>query len=319
MLSRVADSLYWMSRYLERAEHTARVLDVNRHGLLDQKADVTRARWTRVLRSLRVDLPQAAPSDLAQTIALDGDLPDSIVRCVAAARQNAREVREEISSEMWEQINRLHLFARAQTGGDTWENKAHVFFHKVKHGSHLFQGLTDSTMSHNAGWQFIQLGRYLERVAATVNLLDAHVDMVALTNGNGRALPSQSQQDWAGLLKSCTALEAYSRVHTATIQPARAVEFLLLDAAFPHSVRFGSTMVERALDALADGVPTLKHSDLLRTAGRLTSATRLYDITEMIHEGLTGHLAQIRDRCERIHQGVYDTFITYTVEFAVND
>ncbi|MEM8599020.1 MAG: alpha-E domain-containing protein [Bacteroidota bacterium] len=319
MLSRVADSLYWMSRYLERAEHTARVLDVNRHGLLDQKTDVTQKRWTRVLRSLRVDLPDAAPSNLARTVALDPALPDSIVRCVAAARQNAREVREEISSEMWEQINRLHLFVRAQQSGDDWENQAHGFFHKVKHGSHLFQGLTDSTMSHNEGWQFIQLGRYLERVAATVNLLDAHVNMAALSNGNGRALPSHSQQDWAGLLKSCTALEAYSRVHTANIQPDRAVEFLLLDAAFPHSVRFGSTMVERALDALADGAPTLKHSDLLRTAGRLTSATRFYDLSEMIYEGLPSHLDQIRGRCERIHQGVYDTFITYTVEFAVSD
>ena len=233
MLSRVADSLYWMSRYLERAEHTARVLDVNLHGGLDQRPESSRPRWGRVLQSLSVPVTGAALDDPQSTIdrlTFDPAHPSSVVACIVSARQNAREVREQISTEMWEQLNRMFLHVQ-RTKQRSSDAQAYEFFQVIKQGSHLFQGITSTTLSREEGWYFIQLGRYLERVTATVNLLDAHLAPHA-----GEPLDPMASADqyleWVGLLKSCGALEAYWRVHTANIVAHKGTAFLLLDRDF---------------------------------------------------------------------------------------
>src|SRR5438270_2385277 len=177
MLSRVADNLYWMSRYLERAEHTARLLDVNLHGMLDQTAESADHRWDRVLTALSTSLPDGAGHDpyrITQALTTDASNPASIVSCVAGARDNARQVWEQISSEMWEQINRLYLSVSRKRMDEIWQGEPHAFFVDVKEGVHLFQGITDATMTHGEGWQFIQVGRSLERAGETAILLDAH-------------------------------------------------------------------------------------------------------------------------------------------------
>jgi len=172
MLSRVADSLYWMSRYLERGEHTARVLGTQLNLMLEQDPKSSDRRWLRVLASLghAGEFPEDSdPFALAQTHALR-----QITDGIGFARENARQVREQISSEMWEQLNRLfHEVKRMESAG-LWKSQPLDFLAVILESSHLVQGVTDSTMNHGEGWQFIQVGRFIERAAAIARLLDIY-------------------------------------------------------------------------------------------------------------------------------------------------
>src|SRR6202789_2954564 len=177
MLSRVADSLYWMSRYLERAEHTARLIDVDFQLRLDQSPEAGAGRWLRLLEASQVAPPVDGKIDaatLTHLLTLDRANPSSIIACVAAARENLRQVREQCSSEMWEQLNRLFLQVKSTASSDAGLADSHGFFRAVQDGAHLFQVITDSTMSHGEGWHYIQLGRFVERTEAVARLIGAH-------------------------------------------------------------------------------------------------------------------------------------------------
>ena len=173
MLSRVADSLYWMSRYLERAEQTARLLDVEMQLWLDQSPEAGLGRWKFLLEALRMPAAQGPvdPTRLINLLVFSRTNASSIVSCIATARENLRHVREQCSTEMWEQLNRLYLEVIETWPEEAWMLKSHAFFQTVQEGAHLFQGITDGTMSHGEGWQFIQLGRYVERTDALAALL----------------------------------------------------------------------------------------------------------------------------------------------------
>jgi len=317
MLSRVADSLYWMSRYLERAEHTARVLDVNLHARLDQKPDTSGRRWARVTRSLSLPgtMVESEPLAVVERLAFDRAEPNSVVSCIVSARQNAREVREQISTEMWEQLNRLYLHVlRAQRGGST-DGQTYEFFQVIKQGSHLFQGITSSTLSREEGWYLIELGRYIERVTGIVNLLDAHfLDYRESSDPDSSA---DQYLEWVGLLKSCTALEAYWRVHTANILPERGAAFLILDPDFPHSVRFGIDRMRGSLEALAAEIPGLRRSDVHRRVGKLLSSVSYDSIEEIVARDMNAFLGGIRAGCEQVHDAVYRTCISYPIDHAL--
>lgn len=320
MLSRVADSLYWMSRYLERGEHTARLLNVNLFGRLDQQAEGDGRRWPRVLRSLTVPIVEGQslePHSVVQRLSFDEDDPHSIVSSIGAARRSAREVREQISSEMWEQMNRLFLNVQRMRSMPLSDTNTYEFLQAIQQGSHLFQGITSTTMSRGEGWYFMQLGRFLERVTATVNLLDAHLRDYA--GAEQLAGSPDEYLEWANLLKSCTALEAYCRVHTANILPERGASFLLLDPDFPHSVRFGVDMVRAALEALSASAPLLRSSDVHRRLGKLISALSFDLIEEIVARDVHKFLADIRTRAFEIHDAVYLSCITYPIDQALTD
>jgi uncharacterized alpha-E superfamily protein len=318
MLSRVADSLYWMSRYLERAEHTSRLLDVNLFGRLDQQPETEDRRWTRVLRSLAVPFGPAAapePQEVVQRLTFDRRDSHSIVSCIESARMNAREVREEISSEMWEQMNRLYLHVHRARPAIVSDAHTYEFLQAIQQGSYLFEGITSSTMGRGEGWYFIELGRFLERVTATVNLLDAHLGDYA---GAARAAGSADEYlEWANLLKSCTALEAYCRIHTANILPERGAAFLILDRQFPHSIRFGVERVQAALNELSSTTPLLLHSDIHRRLGKLVSTLSFDLIEEIVEHDVHRFLADVRERCAEIHDAVYLACITYPLDQAL--
>jgi hypothetical protein len=178
MLSRVAESLYWMSRYLERAEHTARLIDVDFELRLDQSPEAASGRWQRLLEALHAPVPKDSKIDatiLTHILALDKTNSSSILSCVSAARENLRQVREQCSSAMWEQLNRLYLQVNSTTAGEGWLLQSYVFFRAVRDGAHLFHGVTDSTMSHGEGWQYIQLGRFVERTDAVARLIGTYL------------------------------------------------------------------------------------------------------------------------------------------------
>ncbi len=315
MLSRVADSLYWMSRYLERAEHTARLIDVTLNLMLDQSPATAERRWQLVMSGL--GLPPTDTSDaykLTRTLAFDADNESSIVSSVIAARENARQVREQISSEMWEELNRLFLKVKSARIDHIWNFGSHEYFRKVKEGAQLFQGITDSTMSHGQGWRFIQVGRFIERAGATAALLDAHFNY--LSDPNIERNGTSDYLEWVGLLKSCTAFEACCKVYTADLQTDRIAEFLLLNADFPHSVRFSADMVQAGLNAIAEATQTHKSSRANRLAGRLRASLSFGQIEEIMESGLHTYLQDIQRQCMQIHEAIYQAYIAYQIDSA---
>ena len=317
MLSRVADSLYWMSRYLERAEHTARLIDVDLQLRLDQSPEAGAGRWGRLLEALQAPVPEDGKIDansLSQILTLDRTNPSSILSCVAAARENLRQVREQCSTEMWEQLNRLYLQVTSTAASEAWLLNSHVFFRAVQEGAHLFQGVTDSTMSHGEGWQYIQLGRFVERTDALARLIGAHFG--SLAHPLDLAVESEEYIEWVGLLKSCSAFEAYCKAYTAELRPLRVAEFLLLNPEFPHSVRFSVDMIHAALAAIGE-MTERKAEQPVRLAGRLRATLSFSQIDEVMASGAGGYVDSVRWQCAQAHTAIQQVYFDYPVEEAL--
>jgi uncharacterized alpha-E superfamily protein len=317
MLSRVADSLYWMSRYLERAEHTSRLIDVDFQLRLDQSREAAAGRWLRLLDALQVPVPAGGKIDsatLAYTLTLDRANPSSIVSCISAARENLRQVREQCSSEMWEQLNRLYLQVVATPAGESWLLHSQLFFRAALDGAHLFQGVTDSTMSHGEGWHYIQLGRYVERTHGLAALVGAHFRR--FTQPWELTIDTDEYLEWVGLLKDCAAFEAYCKKYTAELRPLRVAEFLLLNPDFPHSVRFSVEKVHSALRSVGE-LTERKADSPMRLAGRLRANLSFAQIEEIMSDGLQEYLNNIKNLCVQAHNSIHQIYFDYPVESAL--
>ena len=318
MLSRVAESLYWMSRYLERAEHTSRLIDVHLNSMLDQAGGDESLRWQRLLRSLRT-LPPAGEIDaysVTRLLTFDEANDSSIVSCIAAARENARQVRERISSEMWEQLNRLFLQVKQTSMEQIWHAEPHKFLNSVKEGIYLFQGITDATMSHSEGWHFIRVGRFLERTTATASLLDTHFSIFLIGQGEYESEPLD-YLSWVELLRSCASFEVYCKVYTAAIRPAHIAEFLLLNPEAPRSTRFAFAMVQGALQAISKAAGTRNTGRAERLAGRLRAALDYDQVEEILSGNIHEYLENIQRQCALIHSSIYQAYIAYPIEVAL--
>jgi uncharacterized alpha-E superfamily protein len=317
MLSRVADSLYWMSRYLERAEHTARLVDVELQLWLDQSPEAGAGRWRFLLEALRTPVAPGAvdPTRLVDALVFNRKNSSSIVSCIASARENLRHVRERCSSEMWEQLNRLYLEVMDAQPEEAWMLKSHGFFRAVLEGAHLFQGITDGTMSHGEGWQYIQLGRYVERTDTLASLMETHfkrmvhpVDQLA-----DQVVESAEYLEWVGLLRACVAFEAYCKVYTAEIRPLRVAEFLLLNPEFPHSIRFSVDRVNAALHIIGD-LTERKAKTPTRIAGRLRAQLSFSQIEEVMEKGAHEYLESVRSECLQIHSAIHQIYFDYAID-----
>ncbi len=326
MLSRVADSLYWMSRYLERAEHTTRILDVNLNLMLDEGPASAERRWERVLQAL--GRPKNVtwtgnPYDLTQALTFNSLNKASIVACIVAARENSRHVREQISTEQWHRLNSLYLeVTRPEMQSDMHaealmadREQPGEFLQKVMEAVHQFQGVSDSTMSHGEGWQFIQVGRYIERATAIATLLEAyHPDVWAVSE----RLPEANEYlDWMGLLRSATAFEAYCKVYTADVTPDRMLEFLLLNGEFPHSLRFSIDSLQNALEAIQAQSGKLRAEPLRRLAGRLQASLSYSSVEDILRGDVVAHLREIRTQCGLIHEMIYELYVDYSIQAAL--
>jgi uncharacterized alpha-E superfamily protein len=215
---------------------------------------------------------------------------------------------------MWEQLNQLYLQTRRARR--KWKTTPHLFFRGVKDGAHLFQGITDSTLSHSEGWHFIQAGRFIERASATAALLDAHVgELFEPQDVEGER---SNYLDMVGLLKSCTAFEAYCKVYTADLNPERIAEFLLLNPEFPRSVRFAAEMMQNALNAIAELTETRKAGRANRLSGRLRATLSFSQIDEIVAAGLGPYLDDIKRQCGQIHVALYQQYVTYPIESALS-
>jgi uncharacterized alpha-E superfamily protein len=317
MLSRVADSLYWMSRYLERAEHSARLIDVDFQMRLEYTSETDTGRWLRLLEALQIPIPGGGKIDapsLAYALTLERSNPSSIASCIFAARENLRQVREQCSSEMWEQLNRLYLQVVGTSAGETWLLHSQLFFRGVREGAHLFQGVTDSTMSHGEGWHYIQLGRYVERTHSLAALIGTHFSR--FSEPLEYAVEGEKHLDWVELLKYCSAFEAYCKKYTAEMRPLRVAEFLLLSPDFPHSVRFSVDQVHTALRAIGEFTERKAESPM-RLAGRLRANLSFSQIDEIMADGLQSYLGSIRNLCAQAHNSIHQIYFDYPVETAL--
>ena len=318
MLSRVADSLYWMSRYLERADHVARQFDVHLAVVLDQTTDAASQRRERLIACLVGEKYPASrirtDYDLAHLVTFDQDNSNSIVACIASARENARQIREQINSQMWEVINQMYWEVSTASLQDIWLGQPHNFYHGINQNIYRFQGITDSRMTHDQGWQFVQLGRFIERASETSDTVN--VDFSELVHGQSSAdtVDQRTYLDWVGLLRGCAAFEAYSKVYTADLQPRHILEFLLLNPEFPYSVHFAINMIQTSLESIGSMTDTSRNGRVFRLAGRLRAMLDYAQIDEVIDTGMGSYLLDIQQRCAHIHEAIYQTFITYPVE-----
>jgi uncharacterized alpha-E superfamily protein len=293
LLSRVADALYWIGRYLERAEHTARLIDVR----------------------LDLGIGRQPSAELDLKLLLDAGNQDSVAACITAARENARQVREEISSEMWEQVNGLFLRIRQISSEGGWTVRPHYVSRTVIQGVHLFQGITDATMAHGEGWQCLRAGRFLERAGATAALLGAHFTDETIRSGG--MIGGSDHIEWVGLLRSCSAFEAYCRQYTADIRPDRIAEFLLLNAEFPRSVRFAAARLEGALRAVAMLAGRASGGRAERLAGRLHASLDYGQVDEILSDAPRAYLEGIRRQCLLVHGAILQTYVAYPIESAL--
>jgi uncharacterized alpha-E superfamily protein len=296
-----------MSRYLERAEHTARIGHVCRSVRLERSSDTVR-RLMRAVSAPPTGYGPALPDP--EVISSDERLMLTIAACVAAARENARQGREQISSEMWEQLNRLYLHVRQKEAADPAS-----FYIELKEAVHLFQGVTDSTMIHAEGWHYIQIGRSIERAAATAMMLETHFDESSEEEEKDRDIGAYIS--WTSLLRSCSAFEAYCQRYTADVRPERVAEFLLLSADFPRSVRFAIDTVEASLRAIARGLGRSSSSSVDRLAGRLRASLDYSQIDEIMADSLQSYVRGIRKHCDLVHTALYQTYISYLTESAL--
>lgn len=310
MLSRVADAIYWMSRYVERAENVARVIDVNLHVMLDLPSGRPEL-WQPVVRTTgdeetfvaRYGIPSR--EHVVRFLSFDLANPNSILACLRAARDNARSIREVISSEMWEQVNTFFLMVNAAATKEYPLDAPHDFFTAVKQASHLFEGLTNATMSHGEGWHFCQMGRLLERADKTSRILDM-TNLLALP-ATSTLPPQLDTLQWAAMLRSTSAFEMYrKRYHN--LVPAQIVEFLLLDQDFPRSVHHCVTKVDESLHTLSGAPPATFRNPAEQRLGRLRAELAYSVVQDILDHGLHDFLDTLQTKLNWVGGGIFDTF-----------
>jgi len=310
MLSRVADSIYWMSRYLERAENLARMLDVNVLLQLDLPGHAAE-QWEPMVMVTGDDAEfrerYGAPTraNVLDFLVFDTESPNSIRSCVSAARENARTVREILSSEVWEEINRFHLALRDPSARVRGTQEAHEFFQEIKRASHLIVGTTHETMPHGEAWHFGRIGRFLERADKTSRILDVKYFLL-LPSADDVGKPVDDLQ-WSALLRSASALEAYRKVF-GRVSASNVAGFLLLDREFPRSVHRCVSSVQDSLHAIT-GTPERRFANAAeRSLGRLAADLDYTDVAELIARGLHEFVDELQARLNTVGDDITHTF-----------
>ena len=306
MLARVADSLYWIGRYLERAEHLSRLSDVMLNATLDHSEAAAQAAFIALSAVGDPDLERAGtPYEAALALVLDRGDPNSVVMSLARARENARQVRDQITTEAWERLNLLYLKVTADDVSETFAKGSSMFLHDIIADLHLFKGAADATMSHGEGWRFLMLGAYLERAQLIARLLE-------VCFGDGR--DKRDHIALMSLLRMACALEPYLREYTADIQPRFILEFLLFNEDFPRSIRFSTARIEEHLTNVIRHVETAGRMAPERLAGRLKARLQYADVDELEAKGASVLLDTVINECADIHAAIHDNYVAYPLE-----
>ncbi len=314
MLSRTADHLFWMARYTERAENTARMLDVNyQTSLLPQSAAVAQAGWEGIVSISELDDSYAAwassvnAKDVMNFMVKNETNSSSIVSCIQQARENARAVRGTLTTEVWETINQTWLELQRKLKAGDFEEDPGKFFEWVKYRSHLSRGVTVGTMLMDESLNFIRLGTFLERADNTARLLD--VKFHALQSDFYGAANEKDQEldfyHWSAILRSVSAFEIYRKVYRNVITPERVAELLMLRADMPRSLHASLNAVVENLNLVANAQST----DTQRTAGKLRADLQFGHIDEILATGLHAYLTQFLDRINALGAKISKDFL----------
>jgi uncharacterized alpha-E superfamily protein len=342
MLSREAEALYWVGRYLERVEMTARWFDVEYHSRLEGEADEGAVLpWPALLagRGEAFDYSERYSdwdeASLLQFLVLDRANPNSIRSCITAARENARGLRGQIASEMWEHLNRVYLELGEQTGETVHSRTPHELLQWVKCACWLFDGIAERTMLRGEGWQFFRCGKFLERAEATARLLDGMAISAAIAPGSRLQAPSSEPghpaaplvraagrawslepgaivadlHRWTALLKSAGAYEAFWKTH-AGITPADVVTFILFHARFPGSVRYALTRVDQCLRWISGVNEGDDENEAVRCAGRFLAALVHVRVCEALAD-LHTYLTAVVGDAATLHEAIVRTFFSH--------
>jgi uncharacterized alpha-E superfamily protein len=310
MLSRVANSIYWLSRYIERAENVARFVDVNLHMILDLPTGSTE-QWAPLViitgddRLFGAQYGAARRENVIQFLTFDTQNPNSILSCLRAARENARTVREVISSEMWEQINTSYLMVNNAALNGRMMESPYNFFSEVKKASQLLDGITDATMSHGEGWHFYRLGHLLERADKTSRLIDVKYFML-LPSVADIGTPLDDIQ-WTAVLRSASAFEMYRKRH-GHIAPEQIVDFLLLDREFPRSINYCLINADESLHAISGTPVGMFHNTAEQHLGQLRGELAYTHVRQIIAKGLHEFLDALQSKLNLIDQSIFDSF-----------
>lgn len=312
MLSRVADSIFWLSRYVERAENVARFVEVNLNlsldlgnGLNEQWMPLIYTTGDHELFTDRYGVPEL--QKVLQFLTFDEENPNSILCCLRSARENARTVREMISSPMWEELNKFYLMVRgASTSRGALETPLD-FYHDVRMASHLLQGLTDATMSHNEAYHFTRLGRLLERADKTSRILDVKYFLLLPTLSDV-GTPIDTIQ-WASLLKSTSALEMYRKVQ-GRITPENVAGYMILDNDFPRAIRYCANRAGNSLQAITGSRPGTFQTLAEQKLGKLRSDLEFTTIQEIVAHGMHEFIDDVQTRINEIGEAINDSFFT---------
>lgn len=310
MLSRVANAVYWMSRYIERAENVARFIDVNQQLMLDQTAGA-REQWMPLIsitgdeEAFTERYGEPTRQDIMHFLTFDLDNPNSIASCVSYARENARTIRDTITEEMWEQINALFIMVKNAEDDEKFKQDPYSFYQKIKRATLLFIGITDATMSRFIGWEFTRLGRMIERADKTSRILDVKYFLL---------LPSPEDVggtvdiiQWAALLRSASALEMYRQTYGA-ITPKHVAEFLILNNLFPRSLSFCVDRAARAIGRIAGPSTHPEADEVIRKAGRLRSELEFATVEEIIDQGMHEYLDMFQHKLNELDDTVHAAF-----------
>jgi uncharacterized alpha-E superfamily protein len=311
MLSRTADHLFWMARYTERAENTARMLDVNlQTSLLPQSAEDAEKGWRAMLGISELQAaydykyPVLNAKDVLNFMVRDPDNPSSIAACLTAARENARAVRGTLTTEVWETQNATWLDMQKRLDGGLLERDPSQFFEWVKYRSHLSRGVTIGTMLKDEAIHFIRLGTFLERADNTARILDVKFH-AAKDNGQSEEMTPRDFYYWAALLRSVSAFEIYRKVYRDVITPERVAELLILRGDMPRSLL-------ACMDEVVSNLREVRNdasADTERLAGKLQADLQFAHIEEVLTHGLHETLSQFLERIFELGKRISRDFL----------
>jgi uncharacterized alpha-E superfamily protein len=310
MLSRVAESVYWMCRYVERAENVARFISVNLNLNLDLPGEPVQ-QWLPLVittgdqAAFAESYPAATKENVIRFLTFDRGNSNSVLSCLTAARENARSVREILSSEMWEHINRFYLMLKDTGGLQAALDNPYEFYEQVRLTGQQFQGITDATMTHGEAWHFCRLGRTIETADKTSRILDVKY-FILLPHPKDVGTPYDDIQ-WTALLRSASAFEMYRQRH-GRITPARVVDFLVLDREFPRAVLYCLTEANESLHAISGSNVGSFSNRPEQLLGPLRAELAYTRAEEIISGGLHEFVDDLQTRLNLLGAAVFDTF-----------
>lgn len=318
MLARDADAMYWMARYVERAEHVSRLLLVNTNLLVDV-GDLAPAleqrQWQSILTimhldPLKVDEDEPAiGSKICRYMVFDQDNPNSLYNCISRARDNARGIREHISAEMFENINTLYWFIRSEEAVAKFDESPEDIYRDVMNGAMLFEGLTDYTLAHDQRWRFAQLAKYLERTDVTARIIETKFQILRAAEASLET-PLRNIH-WMAVLRSCCSIEHYRRMFIGDMDPLNVAAFLLLQRNFPRSIRHCVAGAHDAISGIrGETNPTvIDHAE--RILGRLDTQLEYAEMQEILVEGLPAYLQKIQAAANETAMAVQKTYFLH--------